>query len=87
MRSSVFQPIAAANLPIYPIYSAYERGTNENRSGIIRRFFSKARSLAHASARPIALVGRWIDGLPRKALHCRCASSAFREFLFSGCPT
>lgn len=47
-------------------YSSYERGTNENWNGIVRRFIPKGRSLATLNAEDIVRIEHYINTLPRK---------------------
>ena len=90
---SVFKSITADNGPEFahlpqdfpeiPIfyahpYSAWERGTNENQNGLLRRFFPKGRSLAHVSEDALLHAQNWINCLPRKLFHYHSAA-----FLFS----
>jgi IS30 family transposase len=49
-------------------YSAFERGTNENTNGIIRRFIPKGQSLHNFSQEKFQVVQDWINNLPRKKL-------------------
>lgn len=61
----------AANCPevyyAHP-YSSWERGTNENHNGIIRRFFPKGTDFAKVSQRRLTAVQDWMNNYPRKAL-------------------
>ncbi|MDR0916495.1 MAG: IS30 family transposase [Oscillospiraceae bacterium] len=49
-------------------YSSWERGTNENSNGIIRRFFPKGTDFSKVSTRRIAAVQNWMNNYPRKIL-------------------
>lgn len=49
-------------------YSSYERGTNENHNGMIRRFFPKKTSFTTISDPEIQRVKHWMNDLPRKIL-------------------
>ncbi|MGM0337042.1 IS30 family transposase [Enterococcus sp. AZ007] len=50
-------------------YSSWERGTNENHNGIIRRFIPKGTRIADVSLRTIQRVQNWMNNLPRKILN------------------
>ena len=58
-------------------YSSYERGTNENQNGIVRRFFPKGKSFEDVSDEAIAFVERWINTMPRKSFNYYCADDLF----------
>ncbi len=47
-------------------YSSFERGTNENHNGIIRRFIPKGKSIDDVSEALIMRVETFMNGLPRK---------------------
>jgi len=58
-------------------YSSWERGSNENANGIIRRFIPKGTSIDQYSDQEIARVQRWINNYPRKLLGYQTAQSLF----------
>ena len=47
-------------------YSSFERGTNENWNGIVRRFIPKGRSFEGLKAEDIERINHYINTLPRK---------------------
>jgi len=47
-------------------YSSFERGTNENWNGIVRRFIPKGSSLEKLSDKDIQRINHYINTLPRK---------------------
>jgi len=49
-------------------YSSWERGSNENANGIIRRFFPKGTDFSKASIARIQAVEDWINDYPRRIL-------------------
>ncbi|MDO6299408.1 IS30 family transposase [Enterococcus gallinarum] len=49
-------------------YSSWERGTNENHNGIIRRFIPKGTRLAEISHSHIRRVQDWMNNYPRRIL-------------------
>lgn len=61
-------------------YSSYERGTNENQNGIVRRFFPKGSSFVHVSDEAIAAVENWINTMPRRMFHYSCSINLFSKF-------
>lgn len=58
------------NVPIYFAhpYSSFERGTNENHNGIIRRFIPKGKSIDDISQKLIDRAENFMNNLPRKIL-------------------
>lgn len=61
-------------------HSPWQRGTNENTNGLIRRFFPKATDLA-VSRKEIKHVQDLLNGRPRKALEYRTPYEAFSKLL------
>ena len=57
-------------------YSSWERGTNENHNGMIRRFIPKRTRMESVSLATIRRVQDWMNTLPRKILGyatpCEC---------------
>ena len=49
-------------------YSSFERGTNENHNGIIRRFIPKGSDIAHWTQKSIREIQDWMNNYPRKIL-------------------
>jgi len=47
-------------------YSSWERGTNENRNGIVRRFVPKGKSFDALTEDSVARIAYYINTLPRK---------------------
>lgn len=47
-------------------YSSFERGTNENWNGIVRRFIPKNKKLEHLDDTSLARINHFINTLPRK---------------------
>lgn len=47
-------------------YSSYERGTNENWNGIVRRYIPKGKELSDLEPELLGRVNRYINQLPRK---------------------
>lgn len=49
-------------------YSSFERGTNENHNGIIRRFIPKGKDLKDIPKKKIRWIQNWMNNYPRKSL-------------------
>ena len=49
-------------------YCSWERGSNENANGIIRRFFPKGTDFSKISIKKIQAVEDWINNYPRRIL-------------------
>jgi len=49
-------------------YSSWERGSNENANGIIRRFFPKGTDFSKVSPSEIQAVQEWMNDYPRRIL-------------------
>lgn len=62
-------------------FSSWERGTNENHNGIIRRFIPKGTNITELSVRTIQAVEDWMNNYPRKILEGRTPLEAFSEEL------
>lgn len=62
-------------------YSSWERGTNENTNGMIRRKHPKGTDFAKISKEEIAETEDWINNYPRKVLGYRSSNAAFNECL------
>ena len=62
-------------------YSSWERGTNENTNGMIRRRFPKGTNFAAVTNAQIAQTENWINNYPRKILGYKSSEIVFRECL------
>jgi len=49
-------------------YSSFERGTNENHNGIIRRFIPKGVDIGDYSKQVVRATQDWMNSYPRKIL-------------------
>ena len=67
------------DIPVYFAhpYSAWERGTNENQNGLLRRFFPKGRSLANVPESAVLRAQNWINNLPRKLFDYSTSAQLF----------
>lgn len=62
-------------------YSSWERGTNENQNGMIRRKFPKGTNFAKVTNAQIAQAEEWLNNYPRKILGYKTSEIVFRECL------
>ncbi|GMQ57857.1 IS30 family transposase [Vallitalea sediminicola] len=62
-------------------YSSFERGTNENHNGIIRRFIPKGISIDEIPNAVIDRISQWMNTLPRKNLGYKTPFEAFADFV------
>ena len=62
-------------------YSSFERGTNENHNGIIRRFIPKGSDIADYSKRKVRTIQDWMNAYPRKILQGKTPSMALQAEL------
>lgn len=61
-------------------YASYERGTNENINGMIRRFIPKGSNIGTYTRDQIKKIENWINNYPRKILN-GLSSNQYRESL------
>lgn len=64
-------------------YSSWERGTNENHNGLIRRFIPKGTDITQVSKRTIQATEDWMNNYPRRILQGRAPIEAFAEELLA----
>ena len=62
-------------------YASYERGCNENKNRMIRRYFKKGKLVEKLSDEDILNIARKINNMPRKALGYRTPLEVFEENL------
>jgi len=62
-------------------YSSWERGTNENHNGIIRRFIPKGHAIEDYSRAQIRMVEEAMNKLPRKIFDYKTPNELFEEEL------
>ena len=62
-------------------YASYERGCNENKNRLIRRYFKKGKLVEKLSDEDILNIERKINNMPRKALGYRTPLEVFEENL------
>lgn len=62
-------------------YASYERGCNENKNRMIRRYFKKGKLVENLSDEDILNIARKINNMPRKALGYRTPLEVFENNL------
>lgn len=60
-------------------YCAWQRGTNENTNGLVRRYFPKGSDFSKISEKVLADIVRKINHRPRKCLGYRSPHEVFQE--------
>lgn len=62
-------------------YSSWERGTNENHNGIIRRFIPKGKAINLIYDDTIDRISNWMNNLPRKILNYQTPTDLFIRYV------
>lgn len=62
-------------------YASYERGSNENKNRMIRRYFKKGKLVENLSDEDILNIARKINNMPRKALGYKTPLEVFESNL------
>ena len=60
-------------------YSSWERGTNENQNGMIRRFIPKGSDISKVSEKEIKYIENRMNNYPRKILGYKTANEVVKE--------
>lgn len=60
-------------------YSAWQRGTNENTNGLLRRYFPKGMDFRNVSEEALARAVKKLNHRPRKCLNYRTPHEVFQE--------
>lgn len=68
MMKSVLTKGQRFNLYYAHPFSSFERGTNENHNGIIRRFIPKGKDITEVPKKKIRWIQNWMNNYPRKSL-------------------
>lgn len=71
------------NCPLYfaDPFSSYQRGTNENSNGLLRRFFPKGTCFSEVSDEELLHATTLINSRPRKVLNFKTNDEKFQEYL------
>ena len=81
MESSILHPGENRTMIYYcHPYASYERGTNENINGMIRRFIPKSSDIGRYTEEQIQRIEDWINNYPRKILN-GLSSNQYRKVL------
>lgn len=67
-------------MPVYFAhpYSSWERGTNENTNGLIRRFFPKGTDFKNVTEKELKIVQEKLNNRPRKVLKYKTPNEVFK---------
>ncbi|NLJ80804.1 MAG: IS30 family transposase [Firmicutes bacterium] len=65
-------------------YSSWERGSNEQRNGHIRRFIPKSSDISKYTNKQIKEIENWLNFYPRGVLKGLSASKALQELELAG---
>lgn len=60
-------------------YASYQRGTNENTNGLIRRYLPKNKSFVHLDQKQLGLIVDQLNNRPRKVLGYRTPNEVFQN--------
>lgn len=60
-------------------YSAWQRGTNENTNGLLRRYFPKGSDFRNVTPKKLAAAVKILNHRPRKCLGYRTPHEVFLE--------
>lgn len=80
-RSAVNKTIPRTKVYFCHPYSSWERGSNENVNGMIRRKHPKGTDFSKVSAAEIARTEAWVNSYPRKILGYMSSEIMFRQCL------
>ena len=64
-------------------YSSFERGTNENWNGIVRRFIPKGSSFKRLTNDDMIRIANYINTLPRKRFRYRTPKDLWEEEIYA----
>lgn len=62
-------------------YSSWERGSNENQNGMLRRKFPKGTAFRKVTARAVAEAEEWLNNYPRKIFNFRTSEMLYMDEL------
>lgn len=68
------------DMPTYP-YASWERGTNENTNGLLRRYFPKGTDFLKLADEVLEKADKMLNNRPRKCLNYRTPFEVFNSVL------
>lgn len=80
-RHSDIAAVLPADIYFADPYASYQRGTNENTNGLLRRYFPKGTSLKSLTKQHLQAVVEEINNRPRKKLGYRTPNEVFQNHL------
>jgi len=83
MQRSCLSKIPRTKIYYCHPYSSWERGSNENANGLIRRFIPKGTPLSDYTNTQIKHVEQWMNHYPRKILGGECSDTLFKRCLLA----
>ncbi len=58
-------------------YASWERGTNENRNKLIRKWLPKPKGTKKTTPKEIAFIEKWMNNYPKKCLNYKSSREDF----------
>ena len=83
MQKSCLSKIPRTKIYYCHPYSSWERGSNENANGLIRRFIPKGSPISDYSNTQIKQVEQWLNHYPRQLLGGECSDTLFKQHLLA----
>lgn len=81
LERSCIEPAQRTKVYFAHPYSSWERGTNENNNGMIRRKHPKGTNFQNVSREQIKETEAWMNNYPRKILGYKSSHAVFKECL------
>ncbi len=83
MQRSCLSKIPRTKIYYCHPYSSWERGSNENANGLIRRFIPKGTPISDYTNTQIKQVEQWMNHYPRRILGGECSDTLFKRYLLA----
>lgn len=83
-RSAVNKTIKRMTVYFADPFASYQRGSNENFNGMVRKFIPKGADISKYTKKEIQQIEEWINNYPRRILNYASAKDVFEGEL-SGC--
>ena len=61
------------------LYSAWERGSNENTNGLLRQYFPKDRELLNVTQKRLEAIEKLVNSRPRKRLRFKSTGEVHKR--------